>query len=76
MAGRHRSPSTRFSSSNKWKRLKRSLFSISNKCEYCGSTEKLTVHHIKPRSSNPELSFEPSNLVILCEKCHNHIHNG
>ena len=32
------------------------------------------VHHIKPREQYPELSLELSNLVSLCEACHNKRH--
>lgn len=32
------------------------------------------VHHIKPYETNPELGLEDSNLVSLCEGCHNKKH--
>ena len=32
------------------------------------------VHHIKPRELYPELALELSNLVSLCEACHNARH--
>ncbi len=40
-----------------------------HQCCLCGSTEKLTVDHIKPRSVFPELFYEVSNGRVLCEKC-------
>jgi len=30
---------------------------------------KLQVHHIKPRSKYPELMYEDSNLITLCQTC-------
>lgn len=35
-------------------------------CVTCGSTEKLTKHHIG----------DESRIVVLCEKCHQRIHNS
>ncbi len=32
-------------------------------------TSNLQVHHIKPRSDYPELVYEHSNLVTLCQSC-------
>ena len=33
----------------------------------------LQVHHIKPRNKYPELMFEESNLITLCQSCNTHI---
>ncbi|MGQ7776813.1 HNH endonuclease [Bacillus sp. WC2507] len=33
------------------------------------NSEKLEVHHIKPRSKYPELMFEDTNLITLCKTC-------
>lgn len=33
-----------------------------------------TVHHIQHRESHPELSLTDSNLVSLCDACHNKMH--
>lgn len=76
MATRHRSPSTLFARNSRWKRIKRLMFSLITKCEKCGELHNLTVHHVKPRQTHPELAFEPSNLVVLCQECHNIVHNG
>ncbi|MCA1806848.1 MAG: HNH endonuclease [Actinobacteria bacterium] len=35
----------------------------------CGSTERLEVDHIRPRSHFPWLELELSNLQILCKPC-------
>ncbi len=76
MAKRHRSPSTMFSRKSKWRRLKVKMFAMITHCERCGSGDNLTIHHVKPRSSFPELAYEEYNLVVLCTKCHNRIHHG
>lgn len=33
------------------------------------NSSQLTVHHIKSRKNYPELSFEDSNLMCLCDTC-------
>ena len=32
-------------------------------------TAQLQVHHIKPRSEYPELTFDPDNLITVCKTC-------
>jgi thymidylate synthase (FAD) len=44
------------------------------KCEKCGTTKALTIHHIKPVCDYPELKAEPANLMTLCIKCHRKEH--
>jgi len=43
-----------------------------NSCEGCGSTNNLTVHHIKPVKSvfSEQKIFDLTNFSILCRKCH------
>ena len=33
------------------------------------NTSQPTVHHIKSRKNHPELAFEDSNLMCLCDTC-------
>lgn len=40
------------------------------KCEKCGKTNRLHIHHIKSYYYFPELVFEPTNGMILCISCH------
>lgn len=55
---------------NRWLKLRyAAIRKYGNKCLCCGSREKIHVDHIKPRSKFPELTWEISNLQILCEKC-------
>ena len=38
-----------------------------NTCQYCGSTTRLTIDHVLPRSRGGEDSWE--NLVVACSSC-------
>ena len=72
---RHRSPSTLFTRSSKWKATKKAMFAVKLCCCTCGSASDLTVHHIIPRSERPDLSYDPDNLAVLCRSCHDEVHN-
>lgn len=41
-----------------------------DKCEACGSTEHLVIHHIDENRYNNELN----NLMTICRKCHQNYH--
>jgi len=48
-------------------------------CRRCGSKEDITLHHIIPKSiCSPELIWDETNGIVLCQKCHNewHAKNG
>lgn len=38
-------------------------------CARCPSEKDLSVRHIKPYRTHPELDVEPSNLILLCGNC-------
>ncbi|KXB66169.1 hypothetical protein HMPREF3181_00914 [Parvimonas sp. KA00067] len=42
---------------------------------YGKTTQATTVHHIYPYELYPELKLNSFNLISLCEKCHNEMHN-
>ncbi len=46
------------------------------RCVYCGSSERLEAHHIKPVHIYPKLGLTVENGVTLCRKCHIIIHLG
>jgi len=43
-------------------------------CRVCGATYSLHVHHVKYRSHLGEDALD--NLVTLCWKCHELVHDG
>lgn len=44
-------------------------------CRHCGSQKPhLHAHHIKPWAQHPELRFDVSNGLTLCDDCHGLIH--
>lgn len=58
--------------SKEWANIRIDLFaSRGRKCEACGSSKKLQVHHLHYRNIFKE---EPSDLMILCAACHEEEH--
>lgn len=46
-------------------------------CQMCGLEDKyIHAHHIKKRSTNPELKYDLSNGISLCNSCHTFVHNN
>lgn len=46
------------------------------KCAVCGSTNNLTVHHLKPTGRGyGYLKYNPGNWIVLCRECHEDLHN-
>ena len=66
--------------------LKKSSYNTNiliDKCSICNNTDNLEIHHIKYQKYadkngfiNQEHKDHSSNLVILCSKCHDNIHNN
>jgi 5-methylcytosine-specific restriction endonuclease McrA len=40
------------------------------RCQDCGSTEDLTIHHKVPRRWDASKIDDPENQVTLCRTCH------
>ena len=45
-------------------------------CQCCDNPKDLHAHHIKDAATHPDLRFEISNGVSLCNECHKYIHNA
>lgn len=43
-------------------------------CDCCGHRVLLHAHHVKSFADHPQLRYEPSNGVALCERCHKKLH--
>jgi len=57
------------SSNTEWNELRRQILQRDNyKCQSCGNTGKLEVHHRQARHKGG--TDDPANLVTLCETCH------
>lgn len=66
--------------SSKWTRLSKQIRRERPICEEClkkGGALKPSqeVHHIIKVRSNPNLAFDPANLMALCRECHLEIEN-
>jgi 5-methylcytosine-specific restriction endonuclease McrA len=47
------------------------------KCELCGNTtERLQMHHLYAVSEFPDKALEQNNTMLVCERCHQRIHNN
>lgn len=56
---------------SRYRRIRASVIKLDNgKCQLCGSSHRLEVHHIIEKGKNPALLFDITNLITLCKKCH------
>ncbi len=64
--------------SRKWPSVRKHFLLTHNFCAYCGGTEKLQVHHIRPFHLHPELELDETNMITLCElpETDHHLHIG
>lgn len=58
----------RRSHSTEYMQIKRQLLENVGKCELCGSSRGLELHHIVPVVCGG--SDSPENLILVCKKCH------
>lgn len=68
-----------FYNSGKWKRKRAAILRrdgyLCQNCKRFGRTRPAqTVHHIKHLDEYPELALTDSNLISLCNPCHNEAH--
>ncbi len=67
----HKRYSRQVISTRRWQVLRQQILERDGwKCRSCGERRRLEVDHIQPVRTNPELSFEPGNLQVLCGSCH------
>jgi 5-methylcytosine-specific restriction endonuclease McrA len=54
----------------RWQKFRRERIAEHPYCARCNGTERLEAHHrIKP-NGNELLFYDPTNIEILCKKCH------
>lgn len=63
-------------SSPKWKKKREEVFERYGKqCVECGSTKNIQVHHLIYRKGHHLLEYNVNELIPLCKKCHQKIHD-
>ena len=55
--------------------VKEQIIKRGGRCENCGATHKVQIHHIIPVAKAPEYMLLNENLVALCERCHKPLHS-
>ena len=65
--------------SKRWERKRAAILRRDGYCcvwcrRYGRSRSAVVVHHVKHVDEYPELAYEDSNLVSLCQGCHNKAH--
>lgn len=66
--------------SKRWKRLRERIlrrdgYTCQHMKRYGKMVPATTVHHIFPVEDYPQYAFEPWNLISLCDKAHNIMHD-
>lgn len=60
--------------SDEWKeKRKKAIKAADGKCQLCGSTTRINVHHRTYERLGKE---KPSDLTVLCESCHYNFHQN
>lgn len=50
-----------------WPALRNAIIAQQPWCSCCGSTQNLTVHHLRPFHLDAADELNPENLIVLCE---------
>ena len=59
----------------KWKAFRNFIFVVRDcKCEMCGATQKLQVHHPNYIKGRKAWEYTCNEVVVLCEQCHRKAH--
>lgn len=56
--------------SSEWVQVRSDFVRKHPRCEACGSTSNLNVHHIIPFHQRPDLELVDDNLITLCREHH------
>ena len=56
--------------SGRWQAVRNEFVELHPRCEACGLSWDLNVHHIKPFKDHPELELDMDNLITLCREHH------
>ena len=60
----------------RWKEFRLKVLSErGNKCEFCGGTHILQIHHTFYISGKMPWEYNIDDMMVLCKKCHQRIHN-
>ena len=60
----------------RWMAFRRFIFDVrGKKCEKCGSTTYLQVHHPKYKHGRMAWEYTCNDVIVLCRDCHAKIHN-
>lgn len=60
----------------RWKAFRTFVFAVrGKKCELCGSTHILQVHHPKYRNGRLAWEYTCNEVQVLCKSCHEKVHN-
>ena len=60
----------------RWKEFRMKVMSErGNKCECCGGTDVLQIHHTFYMSGKMPWEYDIKDMRVLCKKCHQRIHN-
>ena len=61
--------------SKQWKKKREEVFERYGKqCVECGSTSNVQVHHLVYRKGRHIWEYDVSELLPLCKKCHQKVH--
>lgn len=59
-----------------WEAFRQFIFVVrKRKCELCGSKVHLQVHHLHYIKDRKAWEYLPSDVMVLCHKCHKSAHN-
>ena len=60
----------------RWKEFRLKVLSErGNKCEFCGGTDVLQIHHTFYIRGKMPWEYDIKDMRVLCQKCHQRIHN-